>query len=174
MSCPIEQVNKKRDASPQRPKPVLRKQPARRVKQEPTPPKPKSKRMQRQHLYLNELWPNLRVGDVILFLGCVKAKHNHQKTCLLDYPWNFARVTEKTEDHAVAIGLNKLPNDVVIPLRLSPTGQITAIDEFKLLKHYESACSGPNYAGQNLSLSSFQFNRIRWWPTLTAPHVRII
>lgn len=37
-----ESASKKRDASPQRPKPALRKQPLRRVKQEPSPPKPKT------------------------------------------------------------------------------------------------------------------------------------
>lgn len=136
--------------------------------------------------YRNEHWPNLSVGDVIVFYGQVNSKDKYKSKVNLGYRWLFGRVVEKLEDHAVAIGItykstcvvsnpvttayNKAPDETTgtpeedaIPLRLSPTGQVTAVDQFKLLELYESKLTmRAIHMGQELSSLKFDITWVKW------------
>lgn len=136
--------------------------------------------------YRNEHWPNLSVGDVIVFYGQVNSKDKYKSKVNLGYRWLFGRVVEKLEGHAVAIGItykstcvqsdpvttayNHAPDETTgtpeenaIPLKLSPTGQVTAVDQFKLLELYESKLTmRAIHMGQELSSLKFDITWVKW------------
>lgn len=135
--------------------------------------------------HLNKLWPELAVGDIIVFNGKVRSTNKYKQTVQYRFPWLFGRVTEKNAKHAIAVGITykstTVHNDPVthssthgpddttgercqnaIPLLLMPNGSVKPQEEQRFFNVYDSdPCHDRNFEAR----TPLRYKNLITWET---------